>query len=1076
MALTVRAIHTFVAEHGDELDFHAGDDIVVLEKDEAFGDGWWRGRNTKGEEGLFPATYISESQPAVDEDLNAKDAKDDVNDVNGNEPAPPAAIPAPKDDAPLPEGDDPTPGGWPADNLAVPPISLPDQSPKGTTTVDAQGGILESAMPATGIGAAAANVGNVMHRTIGDIQDAIESYARPESDDEHEQEELGIGQDARAKLVEQARLANEKRERDETGFVYSDESEDEEEDFGKSLPLVTKSRTSIGTESQGMNGFHDIVKEEEMAPAAPKPIETEPAVIPAPVVATSTAAATAAAAATDAPLTPSLEPKPELTPLVPSSSEQREPSVGTLQPAFIPATPPLVQTPPAQAPAATTPSAATPSAQAPSSASNRSPSIPAKPVTTWTVDDVVSWAQAKSFDEEHEISGDVLLELDANLLKELDIIAFGKRMRIAAAISELRRPSSMISSSSQQFSPSGLPTHMSPGVSLRGMSAPPSSSSYGMGMAQPTFPSTPPLSTPPMPSHSEEPEPGTYSAWAHHPKKHGAPVMEAINEKPHPQPDAQTQPDAQPETQTVANKAASNRSSQPPPSNTAPSSIRPASTTTAATAATAASMPVSPITPGSGSTVTKRESLGSLGAAGGGGHKRGKQSVDSSKDRLSFFGRNRKPAPLGAAVSPAAATGTATGEQTRSTSSRLGFGSSKVHQMQPASPQNKYISGPTAGAGAGAAGAAGGGALKQIGTPDYAGYLKKKGERYGGWKTRYVVLKGSTLYILKTDNADSLKDRIDLHAHRIMVDDNTNPGSYGFRLAPSQGGNATTAAAAAATGGAKSHSFSASEQTVVRGWMKALLKATIARDYTKPITSSCNIPTIPLAEAQALAPRPPSPTTREAMQRATRRENPNQLTPHDANILMSLDTSSGEKRRASQNLGVGTSPARPSRDMRRPSSNFSQNTQKPASSAPPPPVPAPALLAAGRSQNSGDAPSDIEAPQLLEWVNTHLPPACPRATALPQSFTSGETIFFLVKSLSGVEPNPPVAPGAFQPEADGLPGLDGLIAMMDMLVDAGVKIDGISINEVRMGDTNGMVRLLKSVQDWYESGQAGAQS
>lgn len=937
MALTVRAIHTFVAEHGDELDFHAGDDIVVLEKDEAFGDGWWRvsttlhpslrspahhpqGRNTKGEEGLFPATYIAEAtQPAVDQDLDAKDAASDVNAVNGDEPAPPAAIATPGDGALLGKGDDPTPGGWPADNLAVPAISLPDQSPKGTTTVDAQGGILESAMAATGVGAAAANVGNVMHRTIGDIQDAIESYARPESDDEHEQEELGIGQDARAKLVEQARLANEKRERDETGFVYSDESEDEEEDIGKSLPLVTKSRTSIGTDSQAINGFHDNVKE-EMAPAESKPIETEretePALIPAPVVASSTAAATAAAAATDAPSTPSLEPKPELTPLVPSSSEQREPSVGTLQPAFIPATPPLVQTPPAVAPPAVAPPAAaattpTPSAQAPSSASNRSPSIPPKPVTTWTVDDVASWAQAKGFDEgicdkfrgkflfffryyantmaEHEISGDVLLELDANLLKELDIIAFGKRMRIAAAISELRRPSSMISSSSQQFSPSGLPTHMSPGVSLRGMSAPPSSSSYGMGMAQPTFPSTPPLSTPPMPSHSEEPEPGAYSAWAHHPKKHGAPVMEAINEKPHPQPDAQTQPETQTQPASMTD-----RSSQPPPSNTAPSSIRPASTTTAA------SMPVSPITPGS--TVTKRESVGSLGRAGGGGHKRGKQSVDSSKDRLSFFGRNRKPAPLGAvagagAAGTATATGTGAGgeqQQARSTSSRLGFG--KVHQMQPASPQNKYISGPTAIAGAGAGGAAGGlaaaaggGALKQIGTPDYAGYLKKKGERYGGWKTRYVVLKGSTLYILKTDNADSLKDRIDLHAHRIMVDDNTNPGSYGFRLAPSagHGGNATIATTTA-TGGTKSHSFSASEQTVVRGWMKALLKATIARDYTKPITSSCNIPTIPLAEAQALAPRPPSPTTREAMQRATRRENPNQLTPHDANILVCI--------------------------------------------------------------------------------------------------------------------------------------------------------------------------------------------
>lgn len=482
---------------------------------------------------------------------------------------------------------------------------------------------------------------------------------------------------------------------------------------------------------------------------------------------------------------------------------------------------------------------------------------------------------------EHEISGDVLLELDANLLKELDIPAFGKRMRIAAAITELRRPSSMVSSSSQQFSPSGLPTHMSPGVSVRGMSAPPSS--YSVGAAGQPFPSTPPLSTPPMPSHSEES--GAYSVWAHQPRKHSggahaAPLaMESINEN-HSQvrSSSQPQPQTQSQPQLAADKTASNRSSQPPPSsNTAPSSVR-------ASINTAASTPVSPITPGASSTVTKRDSLGSLG------HKRGKPSGDS-KDRLSFFGRNRKPpAPLAGGGTGAVSPTTGEHQQaTKSSSSRLGFGSSKVHQMQPASPQNKRVSGPTPATGGGGAAASmnGGGALKQIGTPDHAGYLKKKGERYGGWKSRYVVLKGSTLYILKSENADSLKDRIDLlHTHRIMADENANPGSYGFRLAPSSHGTAAPAPAASAS--AKSHTFSSSEQTVVRGWMKALLKATIARDYTKPITSSCNIPTIPLAEAQALAPRPPSPTTRAAMQRATRRENPNQLTPHDANILVCL--------------------------------------------------------------------------------------------------------------------------------------------------------------------------------------------
>ena len=162
-------------------------------------------------------------------------------------------------------------------------------------------------------------------------------------------------------------------------------------------------------------------------------------------------------------------------------------------------------------------------------------------------------------------------------------------------------------------------------------------------------------------------------------------------------------------------------------------------------------------------------------------------------------------------------------------------------------------------------------ALRQIGIPDYSGYMKKKGDRYGSWKSRFFVLKGSHLYYMKNEQEDRVKGNIDLRGYRVIVDENTNPGSYGFRL----------------TGSDKSHAFSSSEQTVIREWMKALMKATIARDYTVPVTSSCNIPTIPLAEAQALAPRPPSPATRDATQRATRRENTNTLTAHDASVLVS---------------------------------------------------------------------------------------------------------------------------------------------------------------------------------------------
>ena len=193
----------------------------------------------------------------------------------------------------------------------------------------------------------------------------------------------------------------------------------------------------------------------------------------------------------------------------------------------------------------------------------------------------------------------------------------------------------------------------------------------------------------------------------------------------------------------------------------------------------------------------------------------------------------------------------------------------KVHQMQPATPeQNRKVS--TVSAPGSAA------ALRQIGTPDHSGFMKKKGERIG-WKTRFFVLKGAHLYYLKSEHEDKVKGHIDLRGYRVIVDENTNPGSYGFRL----------------VGAGQPHAFSSAEQSAVREWMKALMKATIARDYSVPVTSSCNIPTIPLAEAQAMSPRPPSPATREATQRATRRENTNTLTAHDASILVSMDALHG---------------------------------------------------------------------------------------------------------------------------------------------------------------------------------------
>lgn len=73
-----------------------------------------------------------------------------------------------------------------------------------------------------------------------------------------------------------------------------------------------------------------------------------------------------------------------------------------------------------------------------------------KKPSEWTVEEVVEWLKGKGIDQkicdkfvEHEITGQVLLKLDVDLLKtEVGVVGFGKLMCIANAITDLRWPPS----------------------------------------------------------------------------------------------------------------------------------------------------------------------------------------------------------------------------------------------------------------------------------------------------------------------------------------------------------------------------------------------------------------------------------------------------------------------------------------------------------------------------------------------------------------------------------------------------------------------------------------------------------
>jgi hypothetical protein len=127
--------------------------------------------------------------------------------------------------------------------------------------------------------------------------------------------------------------------------------------------------------------------------------------------------------------------------------------------------------------------------------------------------------------------------------------------------------------------------------------------------------------------------------------------------------------------------------------------------------------------------------------------------------------------------------------------------------------------------------------LEQIGTPDYSGWMRKKGERYGSWRYRFFVLKGVHLYCLRNNNksvsshltrvcccahVDSqetkIKGYVNLTGYKVVVDENLDPGRYGFKIVHDAD---------------KTHYFSSDEQPIIRDWMKAIMKTSIERDYSR---------------------------------------------------------------------------------------------------------------------------------------------------------------------------------------------------------------------------------------------------
>lgn len=114
--------------------------------------------------------------------------------------------------------------------------------------------------------------------------------------------------------------------------------------------------------------------------------------------------------------------------------------------------------------------------------------------------------------------------------------------------------------------------------------------------------------------------------------------------------------------------------------------------------------------------------------------------------------------------------------------------------------------------------------LEKIGKPDLDGWLKKKSDRYGTWKSRYILLKGLHLYFMKSPQEKKIKGWIPLNGYKVLPDSDSSRGNYGFKLTHPT---------------LPSHYFASEDPLIVRKFMKALMKSSIVRDFQGNLPQSC---------------------------------------------------------------------------------------------------------------------------------------------------------------------------------------------------------------------------------------------
>ncbi|KAG2173199.1 hypothetical protein INT43_004573 [Umbelopsis isabellina] len=353
--------------------------------------------------------------------------------------------------------------------------------------------------------------------------------------------------------------------------------------------------------------------------------------------------------------------------------------------------------------------------------------------------------------------------------------------------------------------------------------------------------------------------------------------------------------------------------------------------------------------------------------------------------------------------------------------------------------------------------------------PEKEGWLHKQSDKYKTWNRRWFVLKGPNLFYFKSPRDVRMKGIINLRGYKISMDEDVNPGKYCFKAAHERERN---------------FFFYTDGEDELRQWVKSLMKATISRDITAPVMSSNHVATVSLETARKMRPRPPSmilykkndsrnDQTKSMLPPSSIAENGDSLVPPQGKLSMRRKLSD-QARESGITVHHNILPPHDAQDIPAMPQQNGQHSWGNGGGSHNSEVfsvdnddedlidPHHSRLPAEAKGGFGGAWTSSE---YVAWINTHLPPG-KQVIDLSNAFRNGDTLIQILQHISGKEVRRP------QPQKGGsvsMAMLDNIVAAFKFMGREGVVVDGrYTIKDVFGGNEAKIMEMLDAIRVWAD--------